>query len=94
MNRRTIAAAELGAFAGGMLDVLFAFTLALERKGLLDRAEIVDTLTQVKRQVEAQEGAATKRSAVAELMLQALDMPVAGAQARARLRLVDGSGCC
>ena len=89
MNRRAIAAAELGAFASGMLDVLFAFTIALERKGLLDRAGIVDTLRQVKDQVEAQEGAATQRSAVAELMLQALDMPVAGAQARARLRLVD-----
>ena len=89
MNRRSIAATELGAFASGMLDVLFAFTIALERKGLLDRAAIVDTLRQVKDQVEAQEGAATQRSTVAQLMLRALDMPVAGAQARARLRLVD-----
>src|SRR5208282_112347 len=72
-----------GGDAGGVLRG------QLERKGLLDRAGIVDTLRQVKDQVEAQEGAATQRSAVAELMLQALDMPVAGAQARARLRLVD-----
>jgi hypothetical protein len=88
----TIAAVDLGAFASGMLDVLFAFSLALERKGLLDRAEIVEILRQVTAQVEAQEGTPTKRGAVAELMLQAFDMPVAGEQARARLRLVDGGG--
>jgi hypothetical protein len=90
LNRTTIAAVDLGAFAGGMLDVLFAFSLALERKGLLTRAEIADTLRQVKSQVEAQEGAGTKRAAVAELMLQAFDMPVAGDQARARLEVVEG----
>ena len=89
LNRTTIPAVDLGAFAGGMLDVLFAFTIALERKGLLDRAELVDVLRQVKDQVAAQEGTSTKRGAVAELMLQAFDMPVAGDQARSRLRLVD-----
>jgi len=89
LNQATIAADELGAFAGGMLDVLFAFSLALERKGLLDRSEIVDVLRQVKDQVAAQEGTSIKRGAVAELMLQALDTPVAGTQARARLRIVE-----
>jgi hypothetical protein len=80
---------EIGHFVVGCLDVLFAFSLALEKKGLLDRAEIVDALTQVKEQSLAQEGRRTARTAVAEVMLQAFAMPVAGNQARARLRLVD-----
>jgi hypothetical protein len=75
-----------------MLDVVFAFSLALERKGLLARSEIVDTLTAVKAQVAAQEGPASKRGAVAELMLQAFRLPVAGEQVRARFRVVDGGG--
>jgi hypothetical protein len=90
MNQLAISADDVGAFLTGMLDVVFGFSLALERKGMLSRAEIVDTLTRVKDQVEAQEGESTKRGAVAELMLQAFAMPAAGAQARARLRLVDG----
>jgi hypothetical protein len=84
---------ELGAVVGGMLDVIFAFSLALERKGLLDRREIVDTLTAVKAQVAAQEGPSSKRGAVAELMLQALQLPVAGEQARAKFRVIAGDGC-
>ena len=90
MQRTTIANVDLGAFASGMLDVVFAFSVVLERKGLLSRSEIADTLRQVKAQVEAQEGVGTKRAAVAELMLQAFDMPVAGDQARARLQVVEG----
>jgi hypothetical protein len=89
MNRLAIPPDDIGAFLTGMLDVVFAFSLALERKGLLSRGEIVDTLTQVKAQVEAQDGVSSKRGAVAGLMLQAFARPVAGAQARSRLRLVD-----
>jgi hypothetical protein len=80
---------EIGYFVVGCLDVLFAFSLALEKKGLLDRSEIVDALTQVRDQSLAQEGRRTARTAVAEVMLQAFSLPVAGDQARARLRLVD-----
>jgi hypothetical protein len=81
---------EIGHFVLGCLDVVFAFSLALEKKGLLDRAEIVDALTQVKEQSLAQEGRRTARTAVAEIMVQALRLPVAGDQARARLRVLDG----
>jgi hypothetical protein len=82
---------EIGYFVLGCLDVVFAFSLALEKKGLLDRSEIVDALTQVREQSLAQEGRKTSRTAVAEVMLQAFAMPVAGEQARARLRVVEGS---
>jgi hypothetical protein len=67
-----------GHFLLGCLDVVFAFSLALEMKGLLDRSEIVDTLTQVRDQSLAQEGRRTARTAVAEVMLQAFSLPVAG----------------
>jgi hypothetical protein len=40
-----VAQDDIGHFVAGCLDVLFGFSLALERKGLLDRSEIVDTLT-------------------------------------------------
>jgi hypothetical protein len=89
-NRIDLQSSEIGAFVTGALDVLFAFSLALECKGLLTRAEIVDALTQVQHQIEAQEGGSTKRTAVASLMLEAFRMPVAGDQARARWRVVDG----
>jgi hypothetical protein len=79
-----------GHFLLGCLDVVFAFSLALEKKGLLDRSEIVDTLTQVRDQSLAQEGRRTARTAVAEVMLQAFAMPVAGDQARGRLRVLEG----
>jgi hypothetical protein len=46
-NRIDLQSSEIGAFVTGALDVLFAFSLALECKGLLTRAEIVDALTQV-----------------------------------------------
>jgi hypothetical protein len=93
LNQVHILGNELGAVVGGMLDVVFAFSLALERKGLLARSEIVDTLSQVQQQIAAQEGPASKRGAVAELMLAAFATPRAGEQARARFRVVDGGGC-
>jgi hypothetical protein len=81
--------AEMGNFVLGCLDVVFAFSLALERRGLLQRAEIVEMLEQVQSQAAAQPGGPTTRTEVARLIREAFDMPVAGAQARARLRLVD-----
>ncbi len=85
---RTLMSADLGAFASGMLDVIFAFSIVLERKGLMDRAEIVDTLRQVQAQTTRDGPAA--RSTVVDLMLQAFNIPVAGEQARARLTVIAG----
>ena len=85
--------AELGSVVSGVLDVVFAFALALERAGLLDRAAIVDVLIRIKEQIAAQEGTSSKRGVVADLLLQALQLPAAGEQARARLRVVAGDGC-
>jgi hypothetical protein len=68
---------------------VFAFTLAMERKGLLTRSEVAEALRYVIKDVAAQEGV-TARTVVAELMLQAFDAPAAGADARSRLRVIDG----
>jgi hypothetical protein len=87
MNKTTVTLGDLGAVVSGIFDVIFAFTIALERKRVLERGEIVDVL----KQVAAQEAAPTARAALADLMLKAFDTPVAGDQARARLRLVLGT---
>lgn len=76
---------DAGHFLLGALDVVFAFSLALEKKGLLDRSEIVDALTKVQEQILAQEGRKTSRTAVVEVMLQAFALAVADDQARTRL---------
>jgi hypothetical protein len=92
LNRVHIPGNEIGAVVGGVLDVIFAFAITLERAGLLDRSAIVETLNQVKEQI-AEQGLSSKRGAVAELMLQALKLPVAGKQTRARFRVIAGDGC-
>ncbi len=91
---------EMGAFVLGCLDVVFAFSLALERNGLLDRREIADVLTRVAEQSAAQQGSTTSRAAVAQAMLTAFQTPIPtgqarglkahGADARSRLRVIDG----
>jgi hypothetical protein len=93
LNRVHIPGSEIGAVIGGVLDVIFAFAITLERAGLLDRSAIADTLTKVKEQTAAQKGPSSARGTVAELMLQALKLPVAGEQARTRLRVIAGDGC-
>ncbi len=90
MSGATFDAEQLGQVLNGMLDVMFGFAIALERKGLLPRCEIVEVLGQVIRQATEQEGAPTKRTAIVELMLQALHRPIAGADARSRLQVLDG----
>jgi type IV secretory pathway VirB10-like protein len=50
-----LAGDQLAAFASGMLDVIFTFAVVLERKGLLTRAEIAETLRAVQAQVAEQE---------------------------------------
>jgi hypothetical protein len=81
---------ETRSYLLGALDVLFAFSLALEKRGLLWRAEIVEMLDQVEAQQVQQEGGSTARGAVVHLLRQAFAMPVAGEQVRAGFRLVDG----
>jgi len=91
MSNIEITAEQLGAFAAGMLDVVFAFSIALERKGLLDRREIVDTLRTAREQISEQEqGRQTARSGVVDLMLAAFKLPVAGGQVRERWKVIDG----
>lgn len=81
---------EVRSYLLGALDVLFAFSLALERRGLLQRAEIVEMLDHVQHQAAEQEGRSTARTVVAVLMRDAFNLPVAGEQARASFRLLDG----
>jgi len=42
LDRALLGALRVGAFASGMLDLIFAFSLALERAALLDRSQIVE----------------------------------------------------
>jgi hypothetical protein len=74
----------------GMLDVLFAFARCLELKGALTRGEIADLLETARGDIERQEGGASARTFVVDRMIEAFRMPVAGADARSRLRIVDG----
>jgi hypothetical protein len=76
-------------FVLGALDVVFAFSLALERRGLLSRGEIVEALAQVEQQQLDQEGGPTARTAVCATMRQAFAMPVAGEQARRGWRVIS-----
>lgn len=80
---------ELGEIINGILDVLLAFSLALEARGVLSRAEIAAMLGAIRQQAEAQQGP-SKRTLIAELMQAVFDLPQGGADARSRLRLVDG----
>jgi len=81
---------ELGKIVNGVFDVVYAFALALDAKGIISRAEIGGILRQVVAAAERQEGGPTARTALAELTQKAFDAPLAGAQARAQLRLVEG----
>jgi hypothetical protein len=76
----------------GVFDVTFAFAKALEVKGLLSRQEIAAMPSVVKEQAEEQAGGPTPRSKLAEILLPAVTLPIAGAQARARFRVVEGDG--
>jgi cell division protein FtsB len=91
MNNADVKGEDLSAFLSGFLDVLFAFSIVLERRGVLTREEIAAALGEVQRQIAEQEGRQEPaRAKVADLMRQAFSLPLAGAQARARLRLIDG----
>jgi hypothetical protein len=57
---------------------------------LLERFEIVKTLQSVKTDAERQQGGPCKRTLIAEMMLAAFGAPMAGAQARSRLRVING----
>jgi hypothetical protein len=46
MNRADLTSDQLGAFASGLLDVLYAFSIVLERRGLLARTEIAEALAE------------------------------------------------
>ncbi len=90
MIRFNLQADQLGAFVSGALDVIFAFSIALERKGLLERRELVNVLQAVQAQIGEQEQDQPGRKLVVDVMLQAFALPVAGDQVRARWQVIDG----
>ena len=61
-----------------------------ERADMIERSEITTTLQCVKLNAERQEGGPNKRTLICELMLAALAVPEAGAEARTRLRVIAG----
>ncbi len=90
MRRADIAAGQLAPAISGLFDVVFAFAIVLERRGLLSRADIAETLRTVQVQIAEQEGPASARAVIAELMIAAFDLPTAGPAARARFTVIDG----
>jgi hypothetical protein len=79
-----------GAQISGLLAGVEEAKASIEGLRLLERAEIAAMLRQIQSDISKQEGKPdTARAMVAALMEQAFDLPVAGAQARARLRVVD-----
>lgn len=90
MSRAIIPPDEHIAFLAGVVDVIFAFAISLERAGVLPRAQIAAVLDEVEKQQVQQEGRSTTRGAVVHLLRQAFELPVAGAQVRAGFRVVPG----
>jgi hypothetical protein len=90
LNHETIRSDQIGSFLSGILDVLFGFSIVLERRGLLTRAEIAAALREMQAQIEAQEGGLdSARKVVVDLMLKAFELPIA-VDMRARLQVIDG----
>jgi hypothetical protein len=86
-----LAGDQLAAFASGMLDVIFTFAVVLERKGLLTRAEIAETLRAVQAQVAEQEpGRARPPRRRRRPDAQRVRSARAGVQVRDRWRVIDG----
>jgi hypothetical protein len=86
MRRQRIDQAKL---FSGILDVLFAFARCLEIRDVLTRAEIAELLETARADILRQEGAENARTFVVDRMIEAFRMPVAGSDARSRLRVVD-----
>jgi hypothetical protein len=74
----------------GLADCLFALCRLLEIKGLLTRAELAELLTEAREAIIAQEGGVNGRVAVADFLIRAFQMPVAGEDARSRWQVLDG----
>ena len=91
MNSIDVRGDRVADFVQGTLDVVFAFAVTLERKGLLSRSDLAEMLsTAQEQQAERDRALHPARAGVIELMRQAFDMPVAGEQARARFRVIEG----
>jgi len=74
---------DLGPIIVGVFDAIFAFSVALEQKGLLTRLEIAAVLRAMKKQIERQEGHPTPRTLLIERLLPVFETPFAGVLARA-----------
>jgi hypothetical protein len=74
----------------GVLDVMLAFALTLERFELIERPELIKTLQCVKNDAERQAGGPCKRSLVVALMLAEFAAPPLSAKERKQFRLIAG----
>ncbi len=81
---------DFGLMLNGVLDVLFALAMTLERKELMSRSELAAMLRFVESQATAAQGGRTKRTLIAEIMIEAFEMPIAGDQVRAGWQVIDG----
>jgi hypothetical protein len=71
-----------------LLDVNFALVRMLEAKGLVERAAVAQLLAAMCEQLAAQ-NADPARIRIIELMAEAFARPLAGTEARSRLKLVE-----
>jgi hypothetical protein len=90
MQNREIAAAQIGPLISGLLDVMFAFAIILEQRGVLSREELVEGLIVMQAEIAEQEGGPSARSTVVDMMTEAFRLPIAGKQTRARFTVIDG----
>lgn len=78
----------------GMADCIFAFGQLLANKGLLDRSELAAAFSEAVKSGTAQQegfgGNVESRILMASILAGVFSAPLAGEQARSRLRVVDG----
>ena len=84
--------ALLAAIVQGLFDVIAALAHALERRGVVRRAEIAEVLREMAERAESNDDAIGTRSLLVNWMADYLELPNAGADARSRFQIFEGGG--
>jgi hypothetical protein len=84
--------ALLAAIVQGFFDVVAALAHALERRGVVRRAEIAEVLREMAERAKSNDDAIGTRSLLVNWMADYLDLPNAGADARSRFQIFEGGG--
>ena len=84
--------ALLAAIVQGFFDVVAALAHALERRGVVRRAEIAEVLREMAERAKSNDDAIGTRSLLVNWMADYLELPNAGADARSRFQIFEGGG--